>query len=160
MRLAGAATNGRSASALVEPGQGRRLRGTERRITGQLAQPIDPVEDRWMGVHQPRRARLELLDRVGEVHVLRAAIGDLEYLLVARDLGQRTLQAVWVSRQLDRRRVGEVLALPTHRELDEPADDRREDGEDDRDDGDDRLRAIAALAVRRAPATGYPAPEG
>ncbi len=48
-----------------------------------------------------------------------AAVGDLEHLLVGGDLRQRPFQAVRVARQLDRRRIGEVLALAAHGELDE-----------------------------------------
>ena len=76
------------------PVSGRRLGGRQGRVAGQLAQAIDPVEDGRMGRHQARRALLELLDRVREVHVLRAAVGDLEHLRIARDLGQRPLEAV------------------------------------------------------------------
>ena len=105
-------TRGRSAAGRV----GR----VERRLAGQLAQPVDPVEDRRVGREQPRRALLELLDRVREVQVLGRPVGDLEHLLVGGDLRQRPLEAVRVAGQLDRRRVGEVLALAADRQLDEP----------------------------------------
>ena len=75
--------------------------------------------DRRVGREQAARALLELLDRVREVQVLGRPVGDLEDLLVAGDLGQRPLEPVRVARQLDRRRVGEVLALAADGELDE-----------------------------------------
>ena len=73
------------------------------------------------------RALLELLDRVREVHVLGRPVGDLEDLLVRRDLRERPLDAVRVPGELDRRRVGEVLALAVDGELDEAGGDRGED---------------------------------
>src|SRR4249919_1269982 len=48
------AINERPATRLVEPGQAGRFGGIERRVAGQLAEAIDPIEDRRMGVHQPR----------------------------------------------------------------------------------------------------------
>src|SRR3954469_9327168 len=122
---------------LFQPSQRRRVGRLERRVPGQLAKAIDPVEDRRMGRHQPRRARLELLDRVGEIHVLRPAIRDLEHLLIAADLGQRPLETVRVPGELDRRRVSEVFALTGHGELDEAADDGRQQRQHDRDVHDD-----------------------
>ena len=87
---------------------------------------------------------LELLDRVGEVQVLGRAVGDLEDLLVDRDLGQRLLEAHGVARQLDGRGVGEVLALAADRQLDEAGDDRGEDGA-----GRSRSRRRRSAAPRR-----------
>ena len=143
----------------VQPRQAGRLAARERRLAGQLAESIDPVEDRRMGVHQARRARLELLDRVREVHVLRAAVGDLEDLLVGADLGQRPLEAVGVAGQLDGRRIGEVLALAADRELDEAADDRGQDRQHDGDDRDDRRRRRCHRCRGSTTPTRQPAPE-
>ena len=62
-------------------------------------------------------------------------------------VGQRALEPVRVAGQLDRRRVGEVLALAADRELDEPRRDRGDDGQDDRDDEEDDLESASAAAA-------------
>ena len=95
-----AATTRRATSCRVRPaggpdGPSRRLLQRGRPATPRprppsggspvaAAQAVDPVEDRRMGRDQARRARLELLDRVREVHVLGRPVGDLEDLRVAR----------------------------------------------------------------------------
>src|SRR4249919_3999171 len=38
---------------LLQASQRGRVGGVQRRVTGQLAEAVDPVEDRRMGVHQP-----------------------------------------------------------------------------------------------------------
>ena len=88
--------------------------------------------------------------------MLRRAVGDLEDLLVAGDLRERLLEAVRVAGQLDRRRVGEVLALAADRQLDEPRDDRGEDREDDREEEHDHHQSPTALVPIAAPATTAP----
>ena len=49
-------------------------------LRGQHAEAGDAVDGRRMGRHEVRRALLELLDGIREVHVLRAAVGYLENL--------------------------------------------------------------------------------
>src|SRR6476619_6890204 len=52
--------------ASIQALQGRRVGRVKRPFAAQLAESIDAVEDRRMGIHEPRRAGLELLDGVGE----------------------------------------------------------------------------------------------
>ena len=104
----------------------------ERPLPRQLAEPVDPIDDRRVGRHQARRPLLELLDRVREVQVLRRRGW--------RPRGPPGRPRSWPAPAPGRTgcgsartdgRVGEVLALAADGELDEPADDRREDREDD-----------------------------
>ena len=44
--------------SLVQAHQGSRLGGVQRRLPGELPQPVDPVEDRRVGRHQTRRPLL------------------------------------------------------------------------------------------------------
>ena len=57
--------------------------------------------------------------------MLGRTVGDLEDLLVLGDLGQGSLEPIGVSGELDRRRIGEVLALAVDGQLDEAGGDRR-----------------------------------
>ena len=84
----------------------------------------------------------ELHDRVREVEMLGRPVGHLEDLRVAGDLGQGALEADRVAGQLDRRRVGQVLALAADRELDQPGGDRGQDRQDERDREDDQLELL------------------
>ena len=79
-------------------------------LAGNRLEGADPLADGRMGVPQRLGALLEALDRVDDVEVLRRAVRDLEDVRVRRDLGEGALEPVRVARQLDRRRVGEVLA--------------------------------------------------
>src|SRR6266550_5038437 len=144
------------ATVSVEAGQLGCLLALERLVAGQLPEAVDPVERRRMRREEAARSLLELLDRVREVHVLRRAVGDFEDLLVLRDLRERSLETVGIPRQLDRRRVGQVLALAVDRELDESGCDRGEDREDDRDDEHDRLEAAATTSIVVAGAATAP----
>jgi hypothetical protein len=131
----------------------------QRRLAGELAEPVDPLDDRWVRREEPGPSVLELLDRVREVEVLGRPVRHLEDFLVGRDDRERPLEAVRVAGQLHGRRVGEVLALAAHGELYEPGGNRREDRQDDRDDEDKGLEAAAAPIARRGPSPRDATPE-
>ena len=86
------------------------------------------------------KARLVLVERVGEVEVRRGLVRCLERVRVGGDLLERAGQGVRVAAEKRARGVGQVLALPRDRELDELRRDGREDGEDDRHDDEDELQ--------------------
>src|SRR5439155_3968981 len=99
------------------------------------------------------RASLELVDRVHEVEVLRRAVGHLEDVTVHRDLYESLLETGRIAGELDRRGIGEVFALPAHRQLHEAGedrgDDRQEDGQhEDDEDGDPGAPAVATAAAQ------------
>ena len=71
-----------------------------------------------------------------------------------RILCQRPFEPVRVPGQLHGRRVGEVLALATDRQLHEPGDDGGENRQHDRDDEHDQLPTPTAVSVAAAPAAG------
>jgi predicted MFS family arabinose efflux permease len=70
------------------------------RLAAQLPQTVDAIDDGRMGAEETVRAGIELLDGIDDVEVLRRPVGDLELLLVERELRQRPLQPVGVARQL------------------------------------------------------------
>ncbi len=71
---------------------------------------------------------------------------------IAGDLLERVRQPERVARELDARRVGQVLAVTRDGDLDEHGGDRREDRQHDGDDEEDRARAAALVAVAPAEA--------
>src|SRR5688572_6315847 len=82
-QVLGARANGQRRGGRVPSVEARQLvrfLRAQRLLAGQRAQAVDPLEDRRMRREEPRRARLELLDGVREVQVLRPAVGDLEHL--------------------------------------------------------------------------------
>src|SRR5438309_1501908 len=112
-----------------------------------------------MGVEEVVKERWGVLQRIGDVKGCGRLVRHLERLLVCRDLAERGREARRVTGEERAGRVGEVLALPRHGELDERRDDRRQYSERYRDDRDDRAPAptitiASAAPIERANANG------
>src|SRR3712207_1594213 len=100
----------------------------------------------WVGGEEAFGALLEPFYGVDDVEVGGGAVGDLQDLSVAADLLQRVGEAFRVAGELDGGRVGEVLALARDGELEEPCEERGQDGQHNGYKHHDQLYVAASLA--------------
>jgi len=82
--------------------------------------------------------RLELPDGVHDEEVRRRPVRGLEHLRVPRELLEGPRETEGVPGQPGGRGVREVLPLTGDRHLEDPGEERREDGEQEPDDQKDR----------------------
>ena len=113
----------------------------DRRQALEQPEPVDPGAQGWVGREQPGAAVAAGLDRVAEPEVLGAAVGALERVGVGGDRFERPFQRPRVARELDRGRVGEVLALAAGRRLDERGEERRDEPQQAGDDQQEDARS-------------------
>ena len=123
----------------VEVGSSTLIRSSKRRVGGeQRADRAPAPNSMW-----PTSSRFGL--------------SQLRARLQAADLLQRAGDAAGLPGELHRRGVGQVLALPGHRGLDEPADEHPDPAGHEQRDADERQRVAAGLLVPAASGAGQKA---
>src|SRR5262249_1007371 len=111
----------------------------------------DAVVERWVRREQARDSLFQ--QRVREAHVAHFAdVGVIQVraLFESADLSERAGDAVRVARELDGAGIGQVLALPRHRGLDQVAEEGPRPPEDEKAETDQHHLPATPLAIRRA----------